>query len=492
MGDGFRAPETPYGPGNRGIDYATAPGTAVHAAADGTVAFAGPVGGALHVVVLHPDGLRTTYAFLADTAVRRGDPVHQGQTVGTTGIQPLHFGARRGDAYIDPAALFGLSAPGPLARLLPDDGRGLPPEAEERGAVEALLHSLRRGGAVSARALRWAADQAADLPETALDPDLVRFAALVGSAGFTPATSRVWAGAAVASWALGHGGCTPRGDPTPGPLRERRLAVLVGGLGSAAGHAAILDLPTTDLGYAPADTVQFSYRGGTTRDTSYGPADTQTDLFHAGARLRALLARLAAEHPGVPIDVFAHSQGGLVARAALTAGAPVPQVAHLVTLATPHQGVDLASMADDARRRVPGSNWPGINWPDAAGLDPGRPTPADLRSSSPASVRLTGRRPTSPVRTTSIAARGDLVVPAHRTWLPGAANTVVPAPGLNAHARLPGSRAARREAALAVNDRPPTCESAVDALLDAAAATVIETGEGAAAGVVNGGRPLVP
>ena len=70
--DPFRPPLTPYGPGNRGIEYATVPGTLVRAAADGLVVFAGPVAGALHVTVLHGDGIRTSYSFLAVIRVRRG------------------------------------------------------------------------------------------------------------------------------------------------------------------------------------------------------------------------------------------------------------------------------------------------------------------------------------------------------------------------------------------------------------------------------------
>src|SRR3954468_14948134 len=67
--DPFRPPSTPYGPGNRGVDFAPEPGSAVRAAADGRVVFAGQVGGSLHVVVLHPDGLRTSYSFLRSIAV---------------------------------------------------------------------------------------------------------------------------------------------------------------------------------------------------------------------------------------------------------------------------------------------------------------------------------------------------------------------------------------------------------------------------------------
>ena len=36
--DEFRAPATPYGPGNRGLDYATTPGTVIGAIGAGTTA----------------------------------------------------------------------------------------------------------------------------------------------------------------------------------------------------------------------------------------------------------------------------------------------------------------------------------------------------------------------------------------------------------------------------------------------------------------------
>ena len=118
----FRPPATPFGPGNRGIDYATEEGSPVRASADGVVDFAGPVGGRLHVVIRHADGIRTSYSFLASIAVHAGQRVAGGTQVGTAG-RSLHFGARRGDAYIDPLSLFG----GPPARvhLVADEpGRG--------------------------------------------------------------------------------------------------------------------------------------------------------------------------------------------------------------------------------------------------------------------------------------------------------------------------------------------------------------------------------
>src|SRR3712207_2370420 len=63
--DPFRAPVPEnWNAGNRGLEYTTTAGSPVGAAAAGEVVFAGPVAGGLHVVVLHDDGLRTSYAFL--------------------------------------------------------------------------------------------------------------------------------------------------------------------------------------------------------------------------------------------------------------------------------------------------------------------------------------------------------------------------------------------------------------------------------------------
>jgi murein DD-endopeptidase MepM/ murein hydrolase activator NlpD len=103
--DRFRPPSTPYGPGNRGWEYATEPGSTVRAAADGTVTFAGAVGGTIAVTVAHADGLRTSYSYLERALVTSGDHVRLGDPVGRSGSR-LHFGVRRGDVYLDPALLF--------------------------------------------------------------------------------------------------------------------------------------------------------------------------------------------------------------------------------------------------------------------------------------------------------------------------------------------------------------------------------------------------
>jgi hypothetical protein len=67
----------------------------------------------------------------------------------------------------------------------------------------------------------------------------------------------------------------------------------------------------------------------------------------------------------------------------------------------------------------------------------------------------------------SIAARGDVVVPAPRARLDRATNVIVPVDGFSAHDHLPGSAVATREIALAIAGLGPSCESAADAFVDA-------------------------
>ena len=118
----FDPPATVYGPGHRGVDLAGAAGAVVLAAGAGVVAFAGSVAGRPVVSVDHPDGVRTTYepvlpGVAAGQVVARGTPlgVLQPGHPGCSSDTCLHWGARVGDAYLDPLLLL---TP-PRVRLLP-------------------------------------------------------------------------------------------------------------------------------------------------------------------------------------------------------------------------------------------------------------------------------------------------------------------------------------------------------------------------------------
>lgn len=104
--DGFRMDHGPYGPGNRGLEYASPVGAVVRTIGTGVVVFAGPVVGRLAITVLHPDGRRSSLTGLSGVSVAVGDLVVRGQTIATAGAH-LHLGVREGERYIDPSLLFG-------------------------------------------------------------------------------------------------------------------------------------------------------------------------------------------------------------------------------------------------------------------------------------------------------------------------------------------------------------------------------------------------
>ena len=124
----FQRPDSPWGPGHRGIDLSATVGQVVTAVADGKVTFAGSVAGRGVVVVSH-GRLRSTYEPVLPM-VRRGDVVSRGTPIATlTSVGShclphacLHLGARRGDWYVDPLPLLGGSEIGlkPLGHVSAD------------------------------------------------------------------------------------------------------------------------------------------------------------------------------------------------------------------------------------------------------------------------------------------------------------------------------------------------------------------------------------
>lgn len=111
--------------GHWGVDWAVAAGTPVRASGRGTVSFAGVVAGNLTVTVDHGGGLRTSYSYLAEVVVRRGDSVSDSTTLGSSGtghgVAALHFSVRVGDTYLDPLPVIAcrLATPSQALRLVP-------------------------------------------------------------------------------------------------------------------------------------------------------------------------------------------------------------------------------------------------------------------------------------------------------------------------------------------------------------------------------------
>ena len=110
----FRAPESTYGAGHRGLDLATGDGAPVLAVEGGVVSHAGVVAGRGTVTVSHVGGLSSTYEPV-DPVVVEGAVVSAGDVLGTLRVRDgpahcggracLHLGARRAGAYLDPYPL---------------------------------------------------------------------------------------------------------------------------------------------------------------------------------------------------------------------------------------------------------------------------------------------------------------------------------------------------------------------------------------------------
>ena len=110
---GFDPPEQRWSAGHRGVDLAGRVWQPVRAALGGVVRHAGPVAGRGVVVVDH-GGTRTTYEPVT-AAVRVGERVTAGAEIGHLQLAAshclpaacLHWGWRRGEAYLDPLRLVG-------------------------------------------------------------------------------------------------------------------------------------------------------------------------------------------------------------------------------------------------------------------------------------------------------------------------------------------------------------------------------------------------
>ena len=105
----------PFGPtgvwsGHFGVDIAAAHGSVVRSVGPGTVSFVGRIAGRVSVTVLHGVAVRTSYSYLASTAVGRGETVVRGDPLGTSGVhgdvESFHLSLRIGPQYVDPVSSF--------------------------------------------------------------------------------------------------------------------------------------------------------------------------------------------------------------------------------------------------------------------------------------------------------------------------------------------------------------------------------------------------
>lgn len=409
----FEAPDARWGPGHRGIDYPAAPGTVIRAVASGTVSFAGAVAGHHAVSIDHGGGLTSTYSQLSSVLVGPGDIVDEGHWIGRVGSS--HPGANGG-----------------LHLGLKLDGRYVDP--------------LGYLGPV---------DASSAIHLAPLVPDDSHSAALAGS----PCRELQPAG----------------DDPVP---PNRNIAVEVAGIGSktlGGASAALYEAGEGLLGYPSARIYRFSYRGlrGDDLHEPYARTDTFGDIAEAAVRLRELLRAVAARHPGVDVDLIAHSQGGIVARTYLELVADawdpgLPRIAHLVTFSTPHGGAPIAAgvpvlSGGSIGRALLGA---ASKWSRGGGPvpDPYSTAVAQLAPGSALMRRLAAEGVMYGTRVLTLAIPNDVVVPADRARWGQYPGVVVPPAGLNGHDAVVTSPIARAAAHAFLRDAPPACRSVWDVI----------------------------
>ena len=422
----FEPPESDYAPGHRGIDYGVVPGVKVRAAAAGTVSFAGPVAGTKAVTLDHGGGVETTYSRLGVISVLPGTTVDEGHFIGTTSAAHpgewagLHFGVKVQERYVDPLTWLGPVDVSEAIRLAPT-------VEDLEGEVDSLL---------------------------------------VASSGRAGTHHRACAP-------------TPQTNGLPRPPNAN-IAVSIAGLNSST-KGGTPDLYRSGagveaLGYPPERIYRYSYRGTDGRDLHrpYSGLDTQGDLRSAARRLMDLLRAIGRRHPGARVDIIAHSQGGIVARAALevmaTAFDPaLPPVAHLVTLATPHEGAPLAGLLEDLRTRTVTGRLAlsGLSRVVRRGGPVPDPDATAMKQLAPGSDLLDDLAAEDIAYGTRVLALGianDLIVPADHSDYPGKVSRVVGPEGAFGHDAVTGSARALAKAHAFLRDASPPCEAAADRL----------------------------
>ncbi|GEM_PF-111948 len=520
--DPFRLPSGPYGPGNRGIEYATVAGDRVGAAADGIVVFAGPVAGRVYVTIDHGGQLLTSYGPLETKSVLTGDNVNRGDMVGTA-LGPVHFSTRINHEYVDPASLFGHREV--EVRLVPsvDDDIGREwldlTERVERIRLLEMIEADEDGPGLWGAVVGAIAGQLGDLTGSSWasllhfgPPNLDGFFSFIEGEVhrleiiLTLAVSldpRLIIGRMIiGTFALiHHPPCTPAGvaaTVAPPQGGERRIALTVAGLGSSSDSAHFMEaLDLVAQGYAEDDVVGLSYNGGLIDQggetwwedslrSQYSGSTTRQDVEQSADQLVQTLLAVAEANPGVTIDLYGHSLGGLVIKQALQSpklkDLPIDVV---VTIGSPLKGSPLAELVEAVEVTTPGSVAADI----ARVVQPDNilvaPAIEDLSESGLAGDTMDQGFPES-VNAVTIGGRGDLIVPASHTSAPGASHVVVgDILDWGVHGELPGHPAVAQEIRLALLGMAPTCLGFVDRLLNLVAPEAIAGAEHAlAAGIL--------
>jgi triacylglycerol esterase/lipase EstA (alpha/beta hydrolase family) len=236
-------------------------------------------------------------------------------------------------------------------------------------------------------------------------------------------------------------------------------------------------LDTHALGYPAADVTWFSYAsaGG-----DYSKDDTHGDLREKAKLLGRQLAAMARAHPGQPVDLIAHSQGGVVVDWFLThiykdEPGLYPPLETVVTLSSPHQGAPLATAGSQLRASRFGravekvaDTQPFFDHPpsDATAVK-------QLAEGSHFMTHLFDGGLPAKIHITSIGGTDDAVVPPNHISAPGADELVVDVGGINDHHKILTDPRSLMAVRAALDHKPLPCTSLVEGFRSAIEPVVV-------------------
>ncbi len=139
--------------GHTGLDYGLPIGTAVLAAAEGTVVKVAndPKGYGLHIILEHQSGLQTLYAHLSRCAAWKGQSMRAGELLGRSGTSGnstgphLHFEVRLEGKPIDPLPLLTASNV-----QIPPQQAAAASKANKKWKVSCEMLNIRSGPGIGA------------------------------------------------------------------------------------------------------------------------------------------------------------------------------------------------------------------------------------------------------------------------------------------------------------------------------------------------------
>jgi hypothetical protein len=518
----FVAPIAEYAAGHRGVDFAAGPGSAVRASNDGTVSFAGDVAGALHVVVAHEGGIRTSYSFLASADVRAGQHVSRGQVVGRAGgtgdghgTGVLHFGVRIGDRYVDPMLLFRPRDLTQIVRLVPPAELGAAtrstPEQERRELARQVIEEFGSSCVICApadwvgdraeeafdagrdavedaagRLSEWgqrAVDGAHDALELAIDSAGAVKDQILSSPFGLMAQDLVTAGGVLLGW-FGRE-CADDAPPANGHGGSGNVMYAVGGIDSQkdSPEARSFHLPARLLGYQRSERYWYSYRA---QSEEYDKKDTYQDLRKSARLLAKQLRETAKQEPGRKFDLIGHSQGGVVIALFLVdfyAGHEdeYPPIDNVVTFASPLSGTPFGTSQTALRANPAGAALLHALSRADEELDLPIPDPTStavqqLAENSAVMRHLRASEVPESVNFTSISGVYDWQVPSLATRFGGAQSHDIDA-GIASHSAITHHPRALMAARAALENRALPCTSFDEALAASAGSFLESSGE---------------